>query len=116
MGRKTWDSLPRKPLPNRKNIVLTRNLGFSPIGAEVEQFETLDLEQLQKSNEEFFIIGGSEIYKLFMPYTRELLVTTVLKTYQTDTYAPQIDKKNFTIVEEKVYNGWKITYYQRICS
>lgn len=83
MGRKTWDSLPKKPLPNRRNIILSRQKDYNPEGAEVVSSleEALDIVK----NDTAFIIGGAEIYNLFIPYAGELLLTTV------DSITPEAD-------------------------
>lgn len=78
MGRKTWESLPKKPLPGRRNIVLTRQEGYEPEGAEVVRSVE---EALRITNgEKPFVIGGEEIYKAFLPYSRELYLTVVEAT------------------------------------
>jgi dihydrofolate reductase len=84
MGRKTWESLPKKPLPKRKNVVLTRNLNFSAEGATVIN-SAGDLEKLNLSGK-IFIIGGAEVYKLFYPQISELYLTSVKETFDCDTY------------------------------
>ena len=66
MGRKTWDSLGGRPLPNRRHIVITRKKDFVAKGAEV----THSLEeaiQIAKAEEEVYIVGGAQIYALSMP-------------------------------------------------
>lgn len=75
MGRKTWDSLPKKPLPGRKNIVLTRG-DIQIDGAEVASTPE---EALRKCEGEAtpFVIGGEQIYRLFMPVADELYLTFV---------------------------------------
>lgn len=75
MGRKTWESLPKRPLPNRKNIVLTRNNDYIAEGAIVATSLQEALEFAE--GEEPFIIGGSEIYKLFMPFVTHFHITKV---------------------------------------
>lgn len=75
MGRKTWDSLPKRPLPGRRNIVLTRNKNFKDEGCEpangVEEALTMC------ENESPFIIGGAEIYKYFLPMSTKLYLTRI---------------------------------------
>lgn len=85
MGRKTWESLPKKPLPNRRNIVLTRQGDIKAEGAEIANSieEALKLTEGKRP----FIIGGAEIYKAFMPYTTELHLTEV------DAECPDADSK-----------------------
>lgn len=75
MGRKTWDSLPKKPLPKRKNYVLTRDKSFSADGAEVIHSieEVLELAKTK----DIYVIGGGQIYKEFMPYAQKMILTHV---------------------------------------
>ena len=67
MGRKTWDSLPRKPLPGRRNIVITRQPGFAAEGAEVAATPEEAL-RLCGGAPEMAVIGGGEVYRLFWPH------------------------------------------------
>lgn len=87
MGRKTFESLPGM-LPGRKHVVLTRNRDLSfPEGVEVLH----DLEEVLKYrdlSEEVMIIGGGELFQLFMPYCEKLYITYVNKEFQGDTYFP----------------------------
>lgn len=89
MGRKTWESI-GKALPNRQNIVLTRNKNWSAPGAEVIHSPE-DLEQLKLQDEEVYIIGGAQVYALFLPYLDQLLVSHVYKNYEGDTYFPNFE-------------------------
>lgn len=75
MGRKTWDSLPKKPLPGRRNIVLTRRKDYLPAGAEVAGSVEEAVEICRE--EEPFVIGGAEIYKAFLPHISKLYLTEV---------------------------------------
>ena len=89
MGRKTWDSIGR-PLPNRRNIVITRTHGLSLEGAlTVTSLETaLD----SASNDlEKFIIGGAEIYNLAMPLVDTIEMTLIHEDVEGDTYFPSLD-------------------------
>lgn len=90
MGRKTWESLPKKPLPGRLNIVVTRNAEFVAEGAAVCNSLQQAIETA-KGND-IFIIGGGEIYRDGMQYASKLLLTEVLETpEQSDTFFPEID-------------------------
>lgn len=86
MGRKTFESIGR-PLPNRKNIVLTRDMNFAPEGVSVVHNLEEALE-ICNSKEEIFIIGGGEIYSLFLPYADYLYITLVDKVINGDTDFP----------------------------
>jgi dihydrofolate reductase len=88
MGRKTWESIPEKyrPLPNRKNVVLTRERGFEAVGAETIYSAEEALETYSKDN--LFIIGGSEIYKLFLDHATHIYLTFIEGEFEGDTYFP----------------------------
>jgi dihydrofolate reductase len=90
MGRKTWESLPRKPLPGRLNIILTRHKDIVADGAVVVH----DLEQaLQAAGDvpEVCVIGGGEIYALFFSRTGRIYETVVDVDVPGDTFAPARD-------------------------
>lgn len=100
MGRKTFESIGR-PLPGRKNIVVSR----SPLDRDdVEQASDLEslLESLsRKRKEEFFVIGGGSVYSSAMKYARKLYITRVYsKAEGADTFFPEIDEKKWEIVEK----------------
>lgn len=89
MGRKTWDSLGKyKPLPGRQNIVITRDKDWAEEGAEVI-FSCEDLENIELQDEHVFVIGGAQIYGLFLPLLDELIVSHVYKPYDGDAYFPE---------------------------
>ncbi len=90
MGRKTWESLPFKPLKNRENIVLTRSKDFKAEGAVVVH-SLADALALLDNEEEAFIIGGGNIYKQALPFTQKLYITEVHSEYEGDTLFPEID-------------------------
>jgi dihydrofolate reductase len=91
MGRKTWDSLPKKPLPGRLNIVLTRHRGFKAEGAVVAGTRDAALEAAD-SAEEICVIGGGEIYQLFLPVASRIYLTEVDAMVEGDAYFPPLDK------------------------
>ena len=76
MGRKTWDSLPRKPLPNRRNVVCTRDVGWRAPGAEPATLPDIDLSHIAP-NEDWMVIGGEEIYRYFLPKAHRIELTEV---------------------------------------
>ena len=83
MGRKTYESIGH-PLPNRKNIVLTRNTTFKPEGVTVlHSFEQALI--MCSAEDESYIIGGGEIYDLFLPFANRLYITIVDKDIEGDT-------------------------------
>ena len=105
MGRKTFESLGRV-LPNRKHIVLTRNKEWKYEDNQVKVITKLEeLEREIKDKEENFVIGGASIYKMLMPYTNKMYVTKIEEEFEGDTYFPEINEKEWKIVE--VENGIK---------
>jgi dihydrofolate reductase len=87
MGRKTYDSVGR-PLPNRRNIVITRQQIEIP-GCEVVNSVEAALD-LCRDEAEVFIVGGAEIYKQAMPLTDKIFLTIVHQDFEADTYFPEI--------------------------
>lgn len=89
MGRKTWESFGSKPLPNRRNIVLTRDQAFVAEGAEV--VHTVEQALKLVGDDELMIIGGSQIYELFLPQADVLLVTQIEHEFDGNTFFPNVD-------------------------
>ncbi len=93
MGRKTFESI-GKALPNRRNIVITRDANYRKDGVDV----TNSLEEailLCENSEEVFIIGGGEIYKQALPFASKLYITHVHKEYDADTFFPEIKESDW---------------------
>ncbi|PJJ79602.1 dihydrofolate reductase [Mucilaginibacter auburnensis] len=98
MGRKTYDSV-GKPLPNRRNIIITRQK-INIEGCEV--VNSLDeAVDLCKTEQEVFIVGGAEIYKMAMPVTDRIYLTIVHHDFDADTYFPEIEGNNWTETERE---------------
>lgn len=104
MGRKTFESVGR-PLPNRRNIVLTRQSDFQAEGVETFSDLSAALAQLKMelpSNEEVFIVGGAQIYREALPYTRRLYLTLIDKEFDGDTFFPELDlEEEFKLISRK---------------
>lgn len=99
MGRKTFESIGR-PLPKRRNIVLTRNKDFSAAGVEVIH-DFSEVTPLMKLEEEFFVIGGATIYEQLLPKAERLYITNIHQAFKGDTYFPFIDEKEWVVVSEE---------------
>ena len=99
MGRKTWESLPRKPLPGRENIVITDVQGET-IQNAVTAYSIEDALSKCEDDKDIFIIGGGSIYRQFMPLAGRLYITHVHKSVPADIYFPEIDKNTWKIVEK----------------
>lgn len=91
VGRKTYLSFGGKPLKNRKNIVLTADLGFNANGAVVVHNPDQALQAAEDSNE-IMVIGGSVIYELFLPLAERLYLTLIDADYQGDSYFPEYEQ------------------------
>ncbi len=104
MGRKSYESLPEKyrPLPNRKNIVLTRDKSWKADGVETFQ-DIEDILEKYKDEKTLWIIGGGEIYKNFIDLADELHITHVEGDFPADTFFPEIPARDFKkFSEEKI--------------
>ncbi len=93
MGRKTWESIGR-PLPGRRNIVVTRNRAYTAIGAEV--VDSFDNALIQVGNvEQVFVIGGAQLYAAAMPRASRVLLTEIDADFDGDTFMPALDRKQW---------------------
>lgn len=96
MGRRTWDSLPEpfRPLPGRRNVVVTRRTDWNAGGAEgVASLE--DALDLLEGEKHVFVIGGAEIYAAALPFADELLLTEIDAEIEGDTFFPGFDRAEF---------------------
>ncbi len=99
MGRKTFDSLPKGALPNRRNVVISRSVKAID-GAEV--YASIDEALVElKDEKEVFVIGGGEIYSALLPKTERLYLSVVEGTYPDATvYFPELDWSQWDIERE----------------
>ncbi|WP_019140562.1 dihydrofolate reductase [Noviherbaspirillum massiliense] len=98
MGRKTFDSIGR-PLPNRRNIVVTRNPAWRHEGVEAVTSLRAALELVGAA--EAFIVGGAQIYAEALPLTKRLVVTEIGKTFECDAFFPAIDARQWKEVKRE---------------
>ena len=108
MGRKTWESLPIRPLPGRDNIILSRDWSYQAKGARVFTALTPALEAgkaLARSagKSQFFIIGGESIYAAALPRADLLYLTEVDAMVEGDAHFPNFDPDQFEVIMEKPY-------------
>ena len=102
MGRKTFDSIGR-PLPNRQNIVMTKDENFEREGIKVINDFDEALELIKESNDDIFVIGGSKIYELFEPVANSLAITRILKDFEGDAFFPDINWDLWQIEKEEKF-------------
>lgn len=98
MGRKTYESI-GKPLPNRQNIVITRNRALSLPGADV--VDSVEAAKEIANGDELFIIGGGEIYSQTLPVADRIYLTRVWADYKADTFFPEIDMSSWKEVSRE---------------
>ena len=102
MGKKTWESLPKRPLPGRKNIVLT-DIPDECIDCSVTAYSVEDALSKCDRNGEIFIIGGGSVYRQFLPVADRLYITHVHKKALSDVFFPEIDKMQWVVMEKEEY-------------
>ncbi len=105
MGKKTYESLPVHPLPNRRNIVISDNLNDRYEGC-IMAFSINEAIELCDKNNENFIIGGGSVYKQFLPYAVKLYLTVVHKNFEADIFFPPVNFNEWKEIErtEKIYD------------
>lgn len=114
MGRKTLESFPgKKPLPRRRNLVLSRDLSYAAEGAEVyHSVDELLTAVADEKPEDLFVIGGGEIYRLFLPYCDTAYITVIDRIFPCDTTLPDLDQDpEWTVCEESpVHQAGDLSY------
>ena len=96
MGRRTWDSLPQRfrPLPGRRNVVVTRQTNWSADGAD-RAGSLEDALDLLDVTPQVYVIGGAELYAAALPLADELLLTEIDADVEGDTFFPPFDRGDF---------------------
>ncbi|OOE14156.1 dihydrofolate reductase [Fictibacillus arsenicus] len=117
MGRKTYESI-GKPLPGRENIVVTRDQSYEAEGTTI--VHSVD-EVLKMNAEEICVIGGSEIFKQFLPVADRLYITEIHHTFDADTYFPKLNDDEWKevsrtagIIDEKNKYPHDFVVYKKI--
>jgi dihydrofolate reductase len=118
MGRKTFDTFD-KPLPSRKNIIVTRNLP-NPLdffdkykGEDVVFVRSLDVALSQWGNKEIFIIGGGEIYRQAIPFADKIYLTIIEGQFEGDVFFPDYSEfKNQVVIGEGEQNGFEYKFLE----
>ena len=125
MGRKTWDSLPKKPLPNRENIILSKTEKQELINVTLNKSKTYFFTDVNKALrlcentniDELWIMGGTKIYELFYNEYNDIIdkifVTRVSKDYKCDVFFPDISE-SFTLTDTIITTEWEETLQENI--
>lgn len=113
MGRNTYESIGHA-LPDRENIILSKNPDYEANNAKVFHNPTEVINYVKTSKKEVFVIGGSEIVDIFLPYADEAIITKIKAKKDADTFLHNFDQDpDFEIVSEsQIYeeNGIKFSY------
>jgi len=101
MGRKCWESIPEKyrPLPNRTNVVLSRNPDYEANGAEVRNNLNEAIQEQINSADEIFIIGGSHIYKEAFKTADKLYLTQIYGNVEGDVFLEGLNPSDWQLVD-----------------
>ncbi|CAH1212314.1 IS1595 family transposase ISSsu9 [Paenibacillus allorhizoplanae] len=98
MGRKTYESI-GKPLPGRRNVILTQNTAYQAEGCEV--IHSVDEAIDAFRDQELFVIGGAEIFKLFASHVNRMYITYIEDEFEADTFMSDLDLSNWTLVSSE---------------
>jgi dihydrofolate reductase len=104
MGKRTYYSLPKRPLAGRTNIILTDVAGEEIDGCPMA-YSIDDIMNKCDENKENFIIGGGSVYKQFFPIAQKLYITKVHATFEADTFFPEIDLATWKIIETEEHKA-----------
>jgi dihydrofolate reductase len=106
MGRRTWQSLPERfrPLPGRRNIVVTRDTGWRAAGAETAASLEAALARVA-DDKRAFVIGGVELFAAALPHAELLLLTEIERDFEGDTKFPPFDRRQFAEVEREPHHA-----------
>lgn len=116
MGRKTFESLPIKPLPKRKNIVITSKK-IEGYDGKIESFKTLidAINHAKKSEDDkIFLIGGQSIYKEGLNFADSLDLTELKDDYEGDTYFPEFKKSEWKLIKSDEKEKYSFNQYSKI--
>lgn len=114
MGRRTWQALPDRvrPLPGRRNIVVSRDAGFAAPGAEV--VHSLDAAlALVRDAPRAFVLGGAQLYALALPHADRLLLTEIDRDFEGDTRFPPWRREDFVETSRTHHDSGQGFGYQR---
>ena len=101
MGRKTWDSLPKKPLPGRTNIVVSRDPAFRPEGGFAARTIADALAMARETGaEEVMIMGGGSLYTEMLPRADRLYITDIIQPFPGDTFFPLFNQRRWKVAFE----------------
>lgn len=96
MGSKTYESFPRRPLPNRFHLVLSRQANYDAENVKTVRSVEEALSALPLSGESF-VIGGGQIFRMFLPYCQKAYITELKQSFDADTFFPELDPTEWAL-------------------
>ncbi len=111
MGRKTYESIGR-PLPNRNNIVISRSM-LETEGIDVCSSVEEAIEKAKEYGKDTFVIGGSTIYKQFLPVVDKLYMSWIKEDYEGDTYFPEFNLDEWEPEHKEDFDDFEFIIYKR---
>jgi dihydrofolate reductase len=116
MGRKTWESLPKRPLPGRPNIVISRSLS-SVSAPEAAVFPSLqEAVQHCAGYEKVFICGGASVYTEALGLVNKIELTVIHKQFEGDAFFPEIDPVQWQITNTEDFDEFSFISYSKVHS
>lgn len=121
MGRKTFESIDSKPLPKRHNVIITRNTDFEAEGVSIVH-SLEDALDLVKDDDQPFVVGGAQVYKLALPHAQQLEITHIHHAFDGgDAFFPEIPSSDWKVTKEEYHptdekhaQDFTITRYERV--
>lgn len=110
MGKRTFESLPLRPLPNRRSVVIT-DIEGEQIDGCVMAYSIENAIEKMDSDKENFIIGGGSVYRQFMPLADKLYLTIVKKDFEADTFYPDIDFNEWETILREDHTDEELPYF-----
>lgn len=117
MGKKTWDSLPIKPLPNRINIVISKQILQEPkaiIVNSIDKAFEIAKDKAKQENKPIFVMGGASIYKQTIQDAKYLYLSHVKGEFEGDIFFPQFNKENYKIIDKQEHDKFTFCLYEKL--
>lgn len=113
MGRHTFESLGGHPLPQRRNIVVSRTLAPRPGIQVCSDFDTA-MSQIRVPSEKVFFIGGARIYQQALAVADTMIISRIHGAFAGDTFFPEYDAAQWQLMETRDYPGFQLQIYRRL--
>jgi len=116
MGRKTWESLPKKPLPGRLNIIISRSLAAGAASDAIVLPSLQEAVQHCADHEKIFICGGASIYREALTLANKIELTVIHQPYEGDAFFPEINPAEWSKTNTVDFDDFSFISYSRVVS